>query len=99
VLNEGQVQAGSFVKIIMSQNSNNTTSIVIPTSCIIPEAKSKKVVVVKNGKANFVNVITGLRTADGIQVTNGLNEGDSVVISGVLFVRPNSVLKVKNVKQ
>ncbi|MFY8127382.1 MAG: efflux RND transporter periplasmic adaptor subunit [Chitinophagaceae bacterium] len=98
IINEGQLLAGSFVKVLLSQYSNIETSIIIPTSCIIPEAKSKKVVVVKNGKGNFVNVVTGLRTADGIQVTKGLNVGDSVVISGVLFVRPNSVLKVKSVK-
>lgn len=98
ILSEGQIAAGSFVKIQIVQNANNSTSIVIPTSCIIPEAKSKKVVVINNGKANFVNVETGLRTADGIQVTKGLKLGDSVVITGVLFVRPNSIIKVKSVK-
>lgn len=98
IINEGQLTAGSFVKILMSNTINNNTSILIPTNCIIPEAKTKKVIIVKNGKASFVSVETGLRTADGIQVIKGLEIGDSVIVSGVLFVRPNSILKVRSVK-
>jgi membrane fusion protein (multidrug efflux system) len=45
---------------------------------------------VKNGKANFVNIQTGLRQANNVEITKGINSGDTVVVTGVLFVRPGN---------
>ena len=58
-----------------------------------------KEIIVKDGKGKFVTIETGLRTASGVEVTKGLNVGDSVVVTGVLFVRPNAPVKVKAVKK
>lgn len=87
---------GSFVKVLLD---NNVKGIVVPTNAIIPDAFSNQVVIIKKGKVSFVNVETGIRTANVVEITNGLNVGDSVIISGVLFVRPNSQLKIKAVKE
>lgn len=91
------VSPGSFVKVYIPNNSNNK-NIVIPTNAIIPDAAAKKVIIVKNGKGQFVAVETGLRTETGVEITKGINPGDSVVVTGVLFVRPNAAVKVRNVK-
>ena len=96
VLNSGSTSPGSFVKVYLS--ASDKTSILVPANSIIPEAKSKKVVIVKNGKAAFTNVETGARQSDFVEITNGLNAGDSVVVSGVLFVRPDAPVKVRSVK-
>lgn len=88
---------GSFVKVYLT-NTNNNNNIVIPTNAIIPDAAAKKVIVVKEGKGKFVTVETGLRTETGVEVIKGLNPGDSVVVTGVLFVRPNADVKVRTVK-
>lgn len=97
VLESGVISPGSFVKVTIAAAaaSNN---IVVPTNAVIPDATSKKIIVVKNGKGVFVNIETGLRTAGGIEVTKGLNIGDSVVVTGVLFVRANADVKVRAVK-
>jgi membrane fusion protein (multidrug efflux system) len=71
----------------------------VPSNAIIPEAKAKKMIVVKNGEASFVTIETGLRQAGAVEVIKGLNPGDSVVVTGVLFARPKSKLKVRSVKQ
>ena len=68
------------------------------TESIIPEADSKKLIVVKKGKGVFVKVTSGIRTANGIEITSGIEPGDSVVVTGVLFVKPSSDVKVKSVK-
>jgi len=65
----------------------------------VPEANARKVIVVKNGKGVSTAVETGLRTASGVEILSGLNEGDSVVVTGVLYVRPTSKLKVRSVKK
>ena len=67
----------------------------LPDEIIITDAEN----IVKDGKGKFVDVETGTRTANGIAITKGLSVGDSVVVTGVLFVRPNAFLKVRSVKK
>jgi len=75
------------------------SSVIVPANCIIPDDKFNQVIVVKKGKANFVNVQTGLRESGTVELTKGINVGDSIVVTGVLFARPNSNLKVRGVKK
>ena len=93
-LTEGVLQPGAFVKVSLQKKE---IGIMVPSNAIIPDANSNQVVLVKNGKAKFVNVETGLRNVNDIQLKSGIAEGDSVVVSGVLFARPNANLKVRNV--
>lgn len=86
---------GGFVKVYLD---NNIKGIVVPTSAIIPDAQSNQLIIIKNGKPLFKNVETGVRTADVVEITKGIQAGDSVIVSGILFVRPNSVLKIKSAK-
>ena len=71
----------------------------VPANAIIPEARNKKVIVVKKGKAAFVDIVTGVRNTGAVEVTKGLQVGDSVVVTGVLFARPGASLKVRSVKK
>jgi membrane fusion protein (multidrug efflux system) len=96
-LNSGSTSPGSFAKVYLNASSNKS-SILIPTNSIIPEAQSKKVVTVKGGKAVFVSIETGDRREDVVEVTSGLSVGDTVVVSGVLFARPDAPVKVRSVK-
>ncbi|MGC4099908.1 efflux RND transporter periplasmic adaptor subunit [Ferruginibacter sp.] len=98
VLKEGASNPGAFVKVFVDAG-NNRSSIKIPTNCMIPDDKNNQVVVVKNGKANFVNVETGVREANTVEITKGLNVGDSIVVTGVLFARPKGAVKVRSVKK
>lgn len=98
VVQNGVVNPGSFVKIFIDAGARNNT-IMVPSSSIIPDAKSKKVIVAKNGKGIMTTIETGLRTPGGVEVLSGLNPGDSVVVTGVLYVRPTSKLKVRSVKK
>ncbi|MEZ4903691.1 MAG: hypothetical protein R2822_19015 [Spirosomataceae bacterium] len=54
-------------------------------------------IVVKEGKAVFVNVSTGVRTDNNVEITEGISAGDSVVVTGVLFAKPKANLKVRKV--
>ena len=98
LLVSGTANPGAFVKVYV-ESGNNSNSILVPSNCIIPDDKNSQLVVVKNGKAEFVSVKTGLRTANTVEIKSGLNAGDSVVITGELFARPKSLLKVRSVKK
>jgi membrane fusion protein, multidrug efflux system len=95
-LDSGLISPGTFVKVSLVQDSKG---IVVPTNAIIPDALSNQVILVKNQKAVFTNVETGERTADKVELTSGVVNGDSIVVSGVLFVRPDGKVKVKKAKK
>lgn len=97
LLGPANVNPGSFVKVYVNAGEEN--GMLIPANSIIPDARAKQVVIVKGGKAKFVDIETGVRQVGAVQVTKGLKEGDSVVISGVLFARPNAPVKVRSVKK
>ena len=96
LLSAGILTPGAFVKVTIDQNRQG---ILVPSNAIIPDALSSQLVVVHRNKAVFTNVETGSRDAKFVEITKGLNPGDSVVVSGMLFVRPNSAVKVKNAKK
>ena len=41
-----------------------------------------------------MDVETGYRTAGAVEITKGLNIGDTVIVAGMLFVRQGSKIKV-----
>ena len=45
-----------------------------------------------------MDIKTGVRLANNIEITKGVNAGDTVVVNGVLFVRPNTTVKIRSVK-
>jgi membrane fusion protein (multidrug efflux system) len=94
-LSRGTISPGAFVKVLLNENIKG---LVVPSNAIIPDALSSQLVLVKNGKATFQNVETGIRKSDMIEITSGLQVGDTVVVSGVLYVRPNGKVKIKKVR-
>lgn len=90
---KGKILPGAYAKVYLEE-SNAKPSIMVPSNVIIPDSKSKQVVVVKNGQAKFVNVETGYRTQTAVEITKGLQVGDSVIVAGMLFVKEGSKLKI-----
>ncbi len=98
LLNGSNITPGGFVKVLVNAGKGRT-SIQVPTNAVIPDDRNNQVIIVKDGKASFVNVKTGIRQANMVEVTDGVNVGDSIVVTGVLFARPKSKLKVRAVKK
>jgi len=97
ILQDAKVNPGAFVKVFIDAGKERS-SVKVPTNCIIPDDRNNQVILVKNGLATFVNIQTGVREANTVEVVSGINPGDSVVVTGVLFARPKSKLKVRSVK-
>jgi len=81
-----ELKPGSSVSVtaLLSEIEN---AVSIPTEAIIPEMDGKKVFIYKNGKAEQVQVVTGLRTASHIQIMEGLNFGDTLLTTAILQLR------------
>lgn len=92
----GVLQAGSFAKINLQLDQIPKT-IMLPTECVVPDLKSSMVYVYHNGVAAAKPVKTDLRTDTKIQITSGIKVGDSVVVSGIIQMRPKVALKIVKV--
>jgi len=97
LLDGAMINPGTFVKVLLANNSGKN-GIMVPTNCIIPDARAKKIIVVKNSIGTFVDIETGYRSTGLVEVTKGIKTGDSIVVTGVLFVRPKLPVKVRAVK-
>lgn len=91
-----ELMAGGFanVQLRLGENSN---ALMIPTQAIIPQEENKNVIVARNGKAKFVAVKTGIRKSSTVEITDGLQAGDTIIISGILFVKEGSKLKYSTI--
>lgn len=97
VLADANVNPGAFVKVFINAGEHRN-AIKVPSNAIIPQDKSNQLVTVKEGKAVFANVLTGNREAGMVEILSGISAGDSVVVNGVLFTRPNGKVKVRSVR-
>ncbi len=90
-----QYRPGTFARVTLT--IQNERSLVVPTQAVIPQTRTNQVVVVKNGKAQYKDVTTGLRTAGTIQILSGLTAGDTVATTGLLFLKPDAPVKIGRV--
>lgn len=89
------LKPGMSAKVLFS-SSNSSESILIPNEAIVQDAKGRSVWVKKDGKAVSVPVIIGTRTEDMIEIRSGLQQGDSVIITGLMQVRENLKVSATN---
>lgn len=82
----GKLKPGHSVNIEINLREIKNT-LVIPSLSIIAEMGRDIVYLYKNGKAEQVVVTKGMRTASSVQILHGLNEGDSLITSGVMQLR------------
>lgn len=88
---------GSFAQVSLSLG-DNTQALLIPNQAVIPQARNKQVIVSRNGQAKFVVVQTGIRQASMIEITNGIQAGDTVAVTGMLFLRPDAPMTFSKIE-
>lgn len=91
-----EVLPGAFaeVHLVLKKIPN---AIMVPTQAIVPQLKSQMVYLARNGKAMPQPVQLGLRNDTAVQVTSGLQAGDTVLTTGVLALHPQAHIKLTSV--
>jgi len=84
---------GAFADVELSLKEIEN-AILIPTVAIVPELKGQIVYLYKNGTVKPQNVELGVRAENIVQIISGLTEGDSVITSGILQIRPGAKVKI-----
>lgn len=94
---KGDIYPGAFaqVKIVLNDIDN---AIMIPTESLIPDISGQKVFILKNGKSTYARVETGIRTDNRIQITKGLQIGDTVLTTGIMQLKANAAVNITNLK-
>jgi membrane fusion protein, multidrug efflux system len=90
------LKPGAFAAVELTVDKN-PNALMVPTQAIIPQENGKKLILSKNNKAVFIPVKTGVRLDSIIEITKGVSEGDTVATSGLLFLKPGSILKFSKI--
>jgi membrane fusion protein (multidrug efflux system) len=88
---EGALLPGAFanVEVVLQEKE----ALLIPAEALIPELKGHRVFVAKGGKAVSQEVEIGIRTDERVEVTHGLSEGDTLITSAILQLRPGMAVR------
>lgn len=95
---DGEILPGSYADIQIALK-HYEEALMVPTEAVIPELGGQKVMAYQGGQATPVTVETGIRQRENIQVTEGLQSGDTIIVSGLMQVRPGMTVEIKEVVQ
>ncbi|MDI1317187.1 efflux RND transporter periplasmic adaptor subunit [Flavobacterium sp.] len=90
----GKLLPGTFATIELSLGTIKN-AILIPTEVVVPVQDGKVVYIAQNGKAKEVKIEALTRTDKSIVITSGLNSGDSLITTGVMSLKNDADIKVK----
>ncbi|MEO9884909.1 MAG: efflux RND transporter periplasmic adaptor subunit [Balneola sp.] len=93
---DGKLLPGAFADLELTLQTIENAKM-IPTISLVPELQGQKVFLLKNGVVQPQSVVTGLRNESKVQITEGVEVGDTVLTTGLLQVRPQMAVSVKNV--
>lgn len=91
--NDAALVPGSFAKVML-RFEPDPNALMVPSQAIIPQARGKKVVVYRDSVARFVDVTTGIRDSARVQVLTGLKQGDTIIITGLLSIKPDGKVQI-----
>lgn len=81
------LKPGMSAKVSFSTTAG-ANNIYVPNQAVVPDVKGRSVWVMKGGKAELVQVQSGTRTADMLEILGGLERGDTIITTGLMQLRP-----------
>lgn len=91
---DNYIKPGAFANVKLNIG-NNTPALMVPTQAVIPQTRGKQVIVLRRGMTIFQNVETGYRDSANVEIKTGLQDGDTILTSGLLVVKPQQKVKVR----
>jgi multidrug efflux pump subunit AcrA (membrane-fusion protein) len=94
--NDGRLTPGTFCQVRWPIR-RDTPSLLVPGTSVASTTGRTFVIRVKNGRAEWVDVTTGLTTGQLIEVFGGLQPGDQVAVRGTDEIASGSQVSGKDV--
>ena len=92
----GAVLPGRYASIKLNKDEIQD-ALAVPSEAIVPEMGKDKIFLYKSGKAQPVEITTGIRTEAEVQVLQGLQAGDTIITSGTLQLRTGLPVTLDNI--
>jgi len=89
---------GAFANVNLKLGENKN-ALMIPSEAIIPDEDNKQLIVANHGKAHFVNIKTGIRQSSKIEVIEGIASGDTIITTGLLFLKEGAKLSYSSINK
>lgn len=89
------LKPGQFAKVTLVTGIDNE-AILVPTDAVIPVLDGKQVYVARNGRAIATSVITDDRQEAEVQIIEGLQKGDTILMSGLLSLSDGAMIRVSS---
>lgn len=88
---DGALIPGAFAEIGIALPEKE--GLTIPAAALIPELKGHRVFLCVAGKAVSQSVEIGARSAERVQIANGVRAGDTLITSAILQLRPGMAVR------
>lgn len=92
----GRLKPGRSVNVSV-RLSRIEDAITAPGEAVIAEMGRSIAFLYKNGKAEQVELIKGLRSESNVQITHGLSIGDTLITTGVMQLRDSMRVMINNI--
>ncbi|MEZ5002760.1 MAG: efflux RND transporter periplasmic adaptor subunit [Chitinophagales bacterium] len=91
------IMPGTFAEVLLATNYVNN-ALMVPTQAIVPEIDEQTVYQLKNGKAVRKTIEIGNRTAEKVNVLSGIQEGDTLITTGLLLVKDGMEVSLQSIQ-
>ncbi len=92
---EHPLKAGMFARVIFKSSESEKT-LIIPRESLIGSIKNPVVFIVENRVAKLKHISIGRIFDNKLEVINGLNEGDDIIIDGQANIKDNYPVNIIN---
>lgn len=93
----GQLQPGSFADIVLVLESFDS-AVMVPSIALVPNGNRFSVFQYHNGKAREKEVTIGDRDSGLVNILEGLNASDTILLNGLLSIQDSTTVAIREIK-
>jgi membrane fusion protein (multidrug efflux system) len=94
---DGRLKPGRSVSVKI-KTSELKNAIIVPNEAVIAEMGRDIAYVYSSGQAKVVELSKGIRTESNVQVLDGINLGDTLIVSGIMQLRDGLPVTIDNLQ-
>jgi membrane fusion protein (multidrug efflux system) len=93
-----KILPGTYAEVLVKKDKQDN-ALLVPTQAVVPQINEQTIYVLKNGIPEKRNVILGSRTANMVNILDGIHANDTVVITGLLQIKEGSPVTILTVQK
>lgn len=86
---DGSLFPGQFAKVALEIGSREN-ALLVPEQALWPQGDKQQVYIIRNGKAELIEVKTGLRKPGFVEIASGITANDEVISAGQMKIGPGA---------